>query len=384
MRWKVPGATLVAACSITAIVVWLAGAQRAPDAASAGRLAVEAGAASVDTDDGVGATMTLPAPQDKLALQETASPWSGEQAMRQQLAEVAAAYRDGTRYPDYSRPLRDSDWQFLNPRAFVPRTAPLAGLPGINVTLEVDHYVVDTADNLPVRLVAVALGDESRGTLSRLAGVRISLAQGGQRAGPVVLADAGFLSGARVFAGVIAAETLQALNVGEVVLQAELAMSSGESSMVTAMIRTYRSTAELVYLGDAYVEGAHLVIPAHFDVHEPGFYRIQANLYDAAHGQPVSHLNASVMLSAETDVGLLRVHAAVLRDQSSAGPYVLRDISVERPPARPGDQTGYGSASAAAFAVAGFALDQYSDEPYVDPQAQQRLEFLERLSVSAP
>ena len=62
------------------------------------------------------------------------------------------------------------------------------------------------------------------------------------------------------------------------------------------------------------------------------------------------------------------------------GPYLLSGFNIRRSPSWPGDTAGFGSALESDYAVAGFALDSYSDEPYVDEQAQQRLQFLEQMS----
>ena len=75
------------------------------------------------------------------------------------------------------------------------------------------------------------------------------------------------------------------------------------------------------------------------------------------------------------------MHATTLREQGLPGPYVLTDINLMRMPAAPGEQTRYGSSQAESYPVNGFPLDSYSDEPYQDPAAQQRLEFLEKLSA---
>lgn len=74
------------------------------------------------------------------------------------------------------------------------------------------------------------------------------------------------------------------------------------------------------------------------------------------------------------------MHAVTLRAAGEAGPYVLRDVDITRLPDQPGDATGYGSAVAASFPVRGFPLDAYSNEPWDDPEARQRLQFLQRLS----
>lgn len=79
--------------------------------------------------------------------------------------------------------------------------------------------------------------------------------------------------------------------------------------------------------------------------------------------------------------GLLKVHTVTLRAKHAAGPYVLRDFDITRLPDTPGELTSYGSAAVESFAVRGFPLDSYSNEPYVDPEAQQRADFLKKLAA---
>jgi hypothetical protein len=51
------------------------------------------------------------------------------------------------------------------------------------------------------------------------------------------------------------------------------------------------------------------------------------------------------------------------------------------PPPGPEDTTGYGSSTTESFRIQGRDLDQYSDEPYDDPQNRQRLEFLQKMAA---
>jgi len=299
--------------------------------------------------------------------------------MQSQLADIANAYRASMHYPDYSRPLRKSDWNLLNPRVFVPRNTSLASAEGVSASIVVDHFVVDAAHDLPVRVLVTTSGDSTRAT-AYVSRVDLQLGKPGKSAGSVVLTDAGQQNNARIFAGSIPAELLQAAGEGEVVLSALLAFSTGITSSVTAMIKVYSADARLTYLGDAYIDGPHLMIPAHFEVIQEGFYRMQANLFDKSGEQPISHLNATFMLSESSPTGLLKVHATTLRAQQSAGPYELRDFDIRRSASRPGDPPGYGSSDRPSFSVRGFSLDSYSNQPYVDPRARQRLDFLDRLS----
>jgi len=138
--------------------------------------------------------------------------------------------------------------------------------------------------------------------------------------------------------------------------------------------------ATLTHLNSSYVEGAHLVIPAHFDVSVPGYYRVQANLFDEKSQQPISHINTAFLLTKRQNSGMLKVHASTLRSKGFSGPYSLTHFDITRGPSKPGDKTGYGSSEEKSFKIEGFDLNSYSHEAYDDPKNRQRLEFLQKMA----
>lgn len=298
--------------------------------------------------------------------------------MAEQLAEIARTYRDNSRFPPYSKPLTSNDWSALNPRAFSATELPLENAPSLRVSIELPAFIIDRNQDLPIRVIVAS---EAGATVRASAG-QILLRQGQTMTEPVLLASQGAQGNVEVFAVTVPATTLSQLAEGETEVAARLTLSDGQPASVVSLMRLYQSTASLTGLGASYVDGADLVIPTYFTVVDPGLYRLQGNLFSAG-GEPVSHLNNTLSLTAGNSTGLLRVHSSVLREVQQAGPYLLTDINLMRMPAAPGDPTRYGSSVAEQYQVGGFALDAYSDEPFQDPAAQQRLEFLERLSSSA-
>lgn len=313
-------------------------------------------------------------PEAADSAEEAVDPEPVVNPMREQLQEVASAYREASRFPDYSIPLTGQDWQLLNPRPFVPRSSSVEGEPDLSVSIELPQYIIDMAQPVPVRVVAQSAS-------VRVAGVSVMLkGTGGGASGAVPLLAANGSSNVQIFEGVLSASDLAAAGPGEAAVMAQLSLPAGKSASVAAMVQIYASAADLLYLGDAFVDGPHLVIPAHFRVNNPGYYRVQANLYDAASGAPVSHLNSTFTLSESDNTGLLKVHAVTLREMQAAGPYLLKDFNIVRSPARPGEQTGFGSSAQASFQIQGFSLDRYSDDPYINEAAIQRQNFLDRIS----
>jgi hypothetical protein len=298
--------------------------------------------------------------------------------MRRQLADVAQAYAESARFPNYATPLQETDWAQLNPRAFVPRAAALQNVVGVTATVVLAQYVVDRGSELPVQ-VQVFAGPDAEGVAATA--VRVSLQRRGQGSvwQPLAVAPGG-RPAEQHFAGVLPATALAAVPEGEAAVVAEVDFSNGERALVTAAVKLFDSVARLLAVGDARIEGADLLIPARFDVRKAGTYRVAANLFAARGDVPVSHLNAELRLESGPDDGVLKVHAVTLREKGEAGPYLLRDIDVTRIPDQPGEPTRYGTAAAESFAVRGYPLDAYSNEPWEDPAARQRLEFLQKLS----
>ena len=78
----------------------------------------------------------------------------------------------------------------------------------------------------------------------------------------------------------------------------------------------------------------------------------------------------------------MRVHVVTLKEKQAPGPYVLKDILVQRLPDELGGESAYGSAPAdAEYKIKGFALDRYSQEKFTDPVLQEKLNFLEQLAL---
>ena len=296
--------------------------------------------------------------------------WISE-GMRQQMVDVAAAYKENMRYPAYSTPLQSSDWSMLNPRAFVPQMVDLE-LQGLAAEIVLDQYVVHRNENLSVK-VNIQRDEGSESTVSE---VRLSLGVGQTIAATSYSSGEGVLT----YTGEIPASELSRLSDSEVALNAVIYLDTGEQTQISTAFKLASTEATLTHLGSSFVDGSDLTIPAYFDVSTSGFYRVRANLFDKDSDTPISHINASFMLDEHENEGLIKIHASTLRSKGFEGPYVLRDFDITRGPAKPGDKTGYGLSESEEFSVQGFDLNSYSREPYHDPKNQQRLEFLQKMA----
>ena len=295
--------------------------------------------------------------------------------MRAQLADIATAYAQNARYPDYSKPLQREDWQSLHPQAFIPRKASLSNMVHLSATIMLDRYIVDRSVEQPVQ---VQLHKESGfDTSLSVSAVEIWLQQNAKRSPTTTLTATG-----QHFAGVLAVPAMRSMLQGETAVMAQIVFSNGQRSLISTMIKLYEPEAKLLKLGEAYIDGADLVIPAQFELNKAGNYIVAANLFNAENTEPISHLTAEMTLSPTQKTGLLKVHAATLRAKQAASSYLLKDVDITRLPDNAGELTSYGSSVASSFAVRAFPLESYSHEPYNDPAAQQKLAFLQKLATA--
>lgn len=276
--------------------------------------------------------------------------------LRAPMADIAAAFEAQMQFPPYAKPLKGTDWALLNPRAYEPLTVPMEGTADTTVQLIVPHYIVDITEDLPVTVISRTVSSaESSGAQAeaRLSAVTL-LIKRAQRAARHMIGE----KAQDYFQGVVPASVLAAVGAGEVLLVADLTYSSGKKFSTAARIRTYHSSATLRRVGTPHVEGAHLIVPLEFQVHQPGLYRVRANLFEVEQERPVSHLSGLMNLTETLTTGTLKVHASTLRSKMAPGPYRLQDINITQVPQSPGEKTGYGSTDRTAYDVPGFALDR--------------------------
>lgn len=299
-----------------------------------------------------------------------------EAETKARLIQVTQEFAQDIQYPDFSKPIRDAD--------------------------ELNKY-------LPNESVASSLDIQQEGAVGPKLYLKTSKYQ--YFRGEVVTAQA------RI-EGVPAGATIQVqsrlVKLGNTLSQTEGQVTSANSFMITyqpndipviqgsdelRLIATfsvddqqYELGAPLSYLNSiasiddvasASVNEAYLEIPVYVTTRQPGYHQLAANLYDAKTGKPLVHLTSEKELSSTQDFLLLRAHAAALKVSGSEGPYVLKDFVLNRMPSAPRYETEYGQVNKASFKVNGVSFADFSDEPYVDEQAQERLEFLSQLGGGA-
>jgi len=148
---------------------------------------------------------------------------------------------------------------------------------------------------------------------------------------------------------------------------------------IGAPIKYVQASAAIEYVGSSEVLDSVLQIPVFVNTSAPGFHQLSAILYNAETGQPLVHLNAEKELLVERDFIPLQAHIVALKAGGHEGPYLLKNFSLIRMPSEPDFTTTYGRVPAEGVEVNGYSFSNYRDEPYVDEEAQERLDFLKKL-----
>jgi len=290
--------------------------------------------------------------------------------------QIAAQYAANARFPPWSVPLNAQQWTLLHPNASIPVRVPLqlpAGRAELAVVLA--HATLFSDQPIKVRASLSASPDTLAG-IDRVE-ARILTLSGRVLDHFAMQASSLPLTGTRNFKGQLAADSTRDWPRS---LRVQVSVEvNGNLLQVLAPFRYQKPQAILETVGPAYVNGANLVIPLHFEHVHAGYYRIQANLLDARLGIPVAHLVSNGQLDFGGDGLVLRCHVSVLKAQRAPGPYRLSGFLIEHMPDRPGTPTLLGRSAKTSYPVRGFPLSDYADRPYRNLEVQARLRFLRRL-----
>ncbi|MDG9671616.1 hypothetical protein ONV78_28025 [Hahella sp. CR1] len=348
-----------------------------PDAEAAVTPAVETPPVAAATTAPTGSVVALSQPSPSMTADAEEEAEAGEnpffeKEVKARLTQVADQYQDQIQYPSFSNPIRDKEAL----AKYLPNKSVAAGMPldfkdpnSPRISLETtkSQYFIGEDVVASVSVTGLNAGStvEADGRLVEQAET-LAVTKGVQRSGSVFNLT---------FSGSDPALTEAGSDLRVI---ANLTINGRVFEIGTPVTYT-PSVAQVTYVDAAEVRGAYLYIPVHVQVNAPGFHEISAILYSADANEPLVHLSAQEEIQVENGLVYLRAHIAALKQKGDAGPYRLRDISLTRMPAPPTYQTEYGSVAKASFAVNGFPFSDYDDVPYVDEDAQKRLEFLRQL-----
>jgi hypothetical protein len=296
-------------------------------------------------------------------------------AMGANIKKVAMAYEQSIQYPHYSTPLAAENWDLLHPQQAIATQLPLAGDSDIQASLAMEDYVVFHGDAIEATLTVT-----SRGSLPDIQSVKVAILHGQTRLTGTQLLPSKKTANSIVYS----LKITPSMGHGDswpmaLQLAATLELSDGGNTTLLASFKYSKKNVTLTGVKEAYVEDVDLIIPLKVTVHESGRYQFRANLFNDA-GITISHLVVKENLSASNSNIAFKVHSSLLRAAGDAGPYVLKDFNITKVPSHPGDKTQYGFSQEKSYKVNGFALQDYSTQPYVNGANVQRLQFLKKLS----
>lgn len=288
---------------------------------------------------------------------------------------IAQAYARAARFPPWSVPLTPHQWTLLHPNAYIPVSLPFSLAEGkLQIAVKLPHTTLftDQPVKVLVRIRASSIVLNQLGATD----AQVENISGKPLAAFSLHPENTVQPG--LFEGSLAADPARKWPRD---LRVAVAVHIGNQSIrVLAPFRYEPVQATLTKLGESYVDGAELRIPLAFKIYHAGYYRVQANLFVAATGQPVAHLTAEGELDTDGKGLELRCHASVLRSDKAPGPYRLSGFLIEHLPDRPGEPTLLGRSAAKSFPVAAHPLSAYSNTPYYSPEEKARIRFLQHFS----
>ena len=294
--------------------------------------------------------------------------------LRARLAQVADDYAEQIQYPDTSLPIRNQEAlsKYLPNKGFeTERPIDVANESGPSIHLRTNKQQYFNGETIEASVSLSGLTDQHWIMVQlRLIGqgqelIRSEPMSGNQQASSYLLrlTDVSALPSAEPEMYRVVAN----INI------------DGQSYEIGTPVTLVPSVSEVTLVDTARISNEYLEIPVHISTTQPGYHELSANLYSQTSEQPLIHLSAQTELLDSDSVMALKAHVAALKVSGDSGPYWLKDIALQRMPSAPQFITEYGHASQQVYEVNGFDLDRYDDTPYVDEEANERLQFLRQL-----
>lgn len=318
---------------------------------------------------------------ESLRVEKSVAAEDGKRGVDPSMAFVAMAqdYKQLIKFPPYSMPLSENNHDLLNPYEFVPTKRPLDNENKFSFELKVSRYVLFNGSPIPITLTLLSNQSDP---LPAVQSLKVDLLSAGVSVATIPLALTTDESKQKVYsANYLPSSSAAAQWKPELSIRVVIKLQGRSETGLVESFQYIQPVAKVTGIGPEKIEGPNLYIPLLMDSKQAGRYKIEANLFTST-GSPVSHLVSRASLPAGAGMMPLRVHVVTLKDKQAAGPYVLKDILVQRLPDELGGDSAYGAAPAdAEYKIKGFALDRYSQEKFTDPVLQEKLNFLEQLAL---
>jgi len=171
-------------------------------------------------------------------------------------------------------------------------------------------------------------------------------------------------------------------NNGDLLVVASLTTNVNTLTVSAAIVieSQTETIATVTSMDKSYVDAEWLAIPFTASVHQPGFYRLEANLYSKKTNKPLLHLFSESELKAGAGSFELRAHWAALKVMGEFGDYIVKDFWFTKMPSPPDFETKRAEVQFSQMTVTGYPLNSYEQIEHHDSEAEARLTFLESIS----
>ncbi|MFT7372037.1 MAG: hypothetical protein ACI9T9_000718, partial [Oleiphilaceae bacterium] len=155
---------------------------------------------------------------------------------------------------------------------------------------------------------------------------------------------------------------------------------NGHQLFISSPFRINTATATFESVGYSEAIAENLVIPVNLNVTLAGYYYVAAILYSQQSNKPLVHLETEGPLNAGLSSLNLRAHIQALKKGGDEGPYLLKNIRVERWSDEVIQMDIAGQVNQESFTVEGYVFDAFEDIPYIDPLTAERIKLMGGLS----
>lgn len=327
---------------------------------------------------------TAPATQKKDSTQVSAQGLPGvttseagmdfDPEMKQRLLTISEAYEEQIQYPSFSRPIKAEELE----RKYMPDVAIANELPARlsdadspTLSIKPSKMRYFSGDEIEAHASITGLSEEASSHIVA------SLKADGALVGHAIVSPLPEQAHAYQL-------SFQTINSDEFTPHQELTIDTefqfqGERYQRGTSIEYVSTIASIDQIAPASVDAEYLTIPVYISTEKPGFHRIKGNLYDAQTDQPLIHLRDEAELDSQYGTLTFQAHISALKDAGSEGPYVLKDLSLQRLPSEPEYITEFGRVDVSDIEIDQFSFSEYNDQPYVNEKAQRIAQELRRL-----
>lgn len=324
-------------------------------------------------------------PKDRVAETTDNEPEAAflSEGLIEQIGSFVDFYENQSRYPVYSIPITDPDSvEIPEPFEETEVDSPLLDDEGNELSLRMKaavdkfEYVLGEPVNLRVTISGLTDNQTVRGVGSlkkiganALSPTPVELTQSGSKAGEL----SAIFETSSLNAAIISGDLIASVSIN----------IDGELFFTNVPLRINKSvSARLENLGVVNVEGAFLTIPLQFAVAQTGYFYVQAYLFEQATNRPLLSIQTEGEMQAGNSSLDLRAHFHALKDAGAQGPYSLKIHRAFRS-AEPGRNEISDipvAINSPSFYVPSFSFKDYTDEAYVDPETQRRIQALRELT----